>query len=85
MQIHQRMNNVKKKGERPMKTRQRMKNLALFLCASVLLLVMALPAMAVDYDLLIINGRVLDPESNYDAVANVGVKDGKIYKNTISN
>ena len=33
---------------------------------------------ASDYDLVIVNGRVMDPETSYDAVANVGVKDGRI-------
>ena len=40
------------------------------------------PSMATNaaeiYDLVILNGRVMDPESNFDAVRNVGVKDGKI-------
>lgn len=31
-----------------------------------------------DYGLVINNGRVIDPETNYDAIANVGIKDGKI-------
>ncbi len=35
-------------------------------------------AVAANYDLVINNGRVIDPETNYDAVANVGVKDGLI-------
>jgi len=35
-------------------------------------------AQAADYDLVILNGRVMDPESKLDAVRNVGVKDGKI-------
>jgi len=35
-------------------------------------------ASAADYDLVINNGRVMDPETMYDAVANVGIKDGKI-------
>ncbi|MGC2327120.1 MAG: amidohydrolase family protein, partial [Candidatus Sulfotelmatobacter sp.] len=30
------------------------------------------------YDLVILNGHVMDPESGLDAVRNVGVKDGKI-------
>ena len=30
------------------------------------------------YDLVILNGRVMDPESGLDAIRNVGVKDGKI-------
>ena len=40
-------------------------------------LMMVMPAMAADYDLVINNGRVMDPETKYDAVANVGIKDGK--------
>jgi len=34
--------------------------------------------MAVDYDVVINNGRVMDPETNFDGVRNVGIKDGKI-------
>ena len=30
------------------------------------------------YDVVIINGRVMDPETGLDAARNVGVKDGKI-------
>ncbi len=36
------------------------------------------PALARDYDLVILNGRVMDPETKLDAVRNVGIKDGKI-------
>jgi len=36
------------------------------------------PAVATEYDLVINNGRVMDPETNFDAVANVGIKDGRI-------
>lgn len=35
-------------------------------------------AEAADYDLVILNGRVMDPETGLDARRNVGVKDGKI-------
>ncbi|UCH75626.1 MAG: amidohydrolase family protein, partial [Rhodospirillales bacterium] len=42
------------------------------------LIVGAIPAAAQGYDLAIIGGRVMDPETNYDAVANVGVSDGRI-------
>ncbi len=35
-------------------------------------------ALAQDYDLVINNGRVMDPETLYDSVANVGIKDGRI-------
>jgi N-acyl-D-aspartate/D-glutamate deacylase len=33
---------------------------------------------AKDFDLIILNGRVIDPESKLDAMRNVGVSDGKI-------
>jgi len=36
------------------------------------------PAMAADYDLVINNGRVMDPETLFDSVANVGIKNGRI-------
>ena len=39
-------------------------------------------ANAQDYDLVILNGRVMDPETNFDAVRNVGVKDGRIARIT---
>ena len=35
-------------------------------------------AAAQDYDLVINNGRVMDPETNFDQVANVGIRDGII-------
>ena len=35
-------------------------------------------AQAQNYDLAILNGRVMDPESGLDAVRNVGIKDGNI-------
>lgn len=31
-----------------------------------------------DYDLVIINGRVMDPETGFDQVSNVGVRGGEI-------
>ena len=40
------------------------------------------PALAQDYDLVILNGRVMDPESSLDAIRNVGVKSGRIAKIT---
>ena len=39
---------------------------------------MAVPAMAADYDIVIKNGRVMDPETKLDAVRNVGIKNGRI-------
>ncbi|WP_066961693.1 amidohydrolase family protein [Microbulbifer sp. Q7] len=35
-------------------------------------------AFAEAYDIVIMNGRVMDPETGYDAVANVGIKDGVV-------
>ncbi|GAB6909726.1 exported hypothetical protein [Desulfosarcina cetonica] len=55
-----------------------MKRLGTLFGFLVLMLTMALPAMAKDYDLVINNGRVMDPETNLGQIANVGVKDGKI-------
>ena len=34
--------------------------------------------LAETYDVVINNGRVMDPETNFDGVSNVGVKDGRI-------
>ncbi|WP_167608236.1 amidohydrolase family protein [Maribellus sediminis] len=31
-----------------------------------------------EFDVVILNGRVMDPETSFDAIRNVGVKDGKI-------
>ena len=44
-------------------------------------------AVASEYDLVISNGRVMDPETSYNDIANVGIKDGTIAvitKNEIS-
>jgi hypothetical protein len=35
-------------------------------------------ALAKTYDVVILNGRVMDPETNFDAVRNVGVSNGRI-------
>jgi len=53
------------------------KTLATALMAS---LVIATSASAADatYDIVIVNGRVMDPESGLDAVRNVGLRAGKI-------
>ena len=48
--------------------------------ATALISFVMLPGMAIaqDYDLVISNGRVMDPETLYDGIANVGIKDGRI-------
>ncbi len=38
----------------------------------------AAPAEGDSYDVVIMNGRVMDPDSGLDAVRNVGIRDGKI-------
>lgn len=38
----------------------------------------AKPTKAGPYDLVILDGRIMDPETMFDAVANVGIKDGRI-------
>jgi len=49
------------------------------LLAALMLSMAAVPAaLAQQYDLVITNGRVMDPETMYDSVANVGIKDGRI-------
>ena len=55
-----------------------MKRLRVLFGLLVLSLMMVMPALAVDYDVVINNGRVIDPETMLDEVLNVGVKDGKI-------
>lgn len=50
----------------------------MFLC------VFLAPAFAIDYDIAIIGGRVIDPETGLDAVRNVGIKDGRITAVTAS-
>ena len=51
-----------------------------YLLAGTLLMsvIWAVPTFAQDYDLVINNGRVIDPETLFDDIANVGIKDGRI-------
>ena len=44
----------------------------------VLMMLAASNVFAQDYDLVISGGRVIDPETMYDDIANVGIKDGRI-------
>jgi N-acyl-D-glutamate deacylase len=59
-------------------TFHRMQTARLTILALMWAVAVAVPATAQDYDLVILNGRVMDPETMYDAVANVGVTDGRI-------
>ncbi|UCF94555.1 MAG: amidohydrolase family protein, partial [Desulfobacterales bacterium] len=55
-----------------------MKKISLKVVGMVLGLMLAVPAFAADYDVVILNGRVMDPETNFDGIRNVGIKGGKI-------
>jgi len=52
------------------------------LSALVFMSLLSIAGMAAEYDVVILNGRVMDPETNFDAVRNVGIKDGRIEKIT---
>ncbi len=44
----------------------------------LLLCVFGTSAIALDYDIAILGGRVIDPETGLDAVRNIGIKNGRI-------
>lgn len=44
----------------------------------IMTLTASLPVYSQQYDLVILNGRVMDPETNFDAIRNIGIKAGKI-------
>ena len=46
--------------------------------AALLTISVSSSAIAQDYDLVINNGRVMDPETMFDKVTNVGITDGRI-------
>lgn len=46
--------------------------------AAMLAMSVAANAFAQDFDLVIGNGRVMDPETLYDGIANLGITDGRI-------
>ena len=47
-------------------------------CGLMLLMTSAGWAQAQSFDLILANGRVIDPESGLDAVRHVGIRDGRI-------
>ena len=50
-----------------------------FFVPAITFVVLSMPVTwADDYDLVILDGRVMDPETDFDAVRNVGIKDGVI-------
>jgi hypothetical protein len=46
------------------------------------LVVVSAPTFAKEYDVVLLNGRVMDPEINLDAIRNVGILDGRIARVT---
>ena len=55
-----------------------MKTLRTLMAIVVVGLISGATALAADYDIVIKNGRVMDPENKYDKIANVGIKNGTI-------
>ena len=51
---------------------------ALFIVVAIIATAISPQVFAQTYDVVINNGRVMDPETNFDGVRNVGIKDGKI-------
>ena len=51
-----------------------------FLSSVIFTSLLSFSSMAKEYDVVIQNGRVMDPETNFDAVRNVGIKNGRIEK-----
>ena len=54
-----------------------MRSLGLF-GSLIFITLFSFPAMAKEYDVVIQNGRVMDPETSFDAVRNVGINNGRI-------
>ena len=50
--------------------------------ALAVLLLGGTSVFAQTYDVVILNGRVMDPETGFDQIANVGISDGWIVKIT---
>ena len=61
----------------------RLSQVSLLLATALFGLSLSVSVAAEDYDIVILDGRVMDPETNLDAVRNVGIKDGRIEKITI--
>ena len=47
-------------------------------CAAIAAVVLSLPAFGQTYDIVIRGGRVLDPETDLDAIRDVGIAGSKI-------
>jgi len=55
-----------------------MKKIILATVCIVVVSMIAISAFAAEYDLVINSGRVMDPETKYDRIANIGIKNGTI-------
>ena len=55
-----------------------LKPFAVLTLAAVLATTLSSQVLAETYDVVINNGRVIDPETLFDDIANVGIKDGRI-------
>ena len=55
-----------------------MKNILRVIIAAICAMSVFVPLAAQDYDLVIANGRVIDPESGLDEIRHIGVRGGKI-------
>ena len=54
----------------------------LFVFTATALILFSNGALATGYDVVILNGRVMDPETGFDGVANVGISSGWITRIT---
>jgi N-acyl-D-aspartate/D-glutamate deacylase len=63
-------------SQRPLRRRHLVRNV--FLAGLCFLVRPHAQLRAADFDVVILNGRVMDPESKLDAVRNVGIRNGKI-------
>src|SRR5713101_6337078 len=61
-----------------LKTRNRVAFLSCVLLALVCTLPVEPSAAPPEYDIVLLNGRVIDPESNLDAIRNIGISNGTI-------
>ena len=55
------------------------------LLTTIVGLLAVIPARAQEYDVVILNGRVMDPETRFEGGRNVGIKDGRIVAVTADN
>ena len=57
----------------------------IIIAAGIMIFSENMPAYAQEYDIVIMNGRVMDPASNLDAIRNIGISEGKIVEITVRN